>query len=119
MGRAAVIARAKAALDDSDPFWAAKLVTTRFFADHFLTQVLAWPIPLLPVRLERSTWLTTASEKAWLFVLKPKIAVIIAGFSTLPYLIRMVEGLSQKEFACVITKSFLSSIRTKASKCPA
>ena len=38
MGRAAVIARAKAALDDSDPFWAAKLVTTRFYADHFLTQ---------------------------------------------------------------------------------
>ncbi len=38
MGRAAVIARAKTALDDSDPFWAAKLVTTRFYADHFLTQ---------------------------------------------------------------------------------
>ena len=38
MGRAAIIARAKAALDDSDPFWAAKLVTTRFYADHFLTQ---------------------------------------------------------------------------------
>jgi small subunit ribosomal protein S6 len=31
----------------------------------------------------------------------------------------MAEGLSQKEFACAITKSFLSSIRTKASKCPA
>jgi hypothetical protein len=27
------------------------------------------------------------------------------GFSTLPYLIRMVGGLSQKEFACVIMKS--------------
>ena len=38
MGRAAVITRARAALDDSDPFWAAKLVTTRFYADHFLTQ---------------------------------------------------------------------------------
>ena len=38
MGRAAVIARAKAAVDDSDPFWAAKQVTTRFYADHFLTQ---------------------------------------------------------------------------------
>ncbi|MBI2276652.1 MAG: acyl-CoA dehydrogenase [Dechloromonas sp.] len=38
MGRAAVIARAKIAADDADPFWAAKLATTRFFADHFLTQ---------------------------------------------------------------------------------
>ncbi|PKO88842.1 MAG: acyl-CoA dehydrogenase [Betaproteobacteria bacterium HGW-Betaproteobacteria-10] len=38
MGRAAVIARAKMALDDSDPFWAAKLVTAQFYADHFLTQ---------------------------------------------------------------------------------
>jgi alkylation response protein AidB-like acyl-CoA dehydrogenase len=39
MGRAAVIARAKIAVGDSDPFWSAKLATTRFFADHFLTQV--------------------------------------------------------------------------------
>ncbi len=39
MGRAAVIARAKIAAGDSDPFWSAKLATTRFFADHFLTQV--------------------------------------------------------------------------------
>lgn len=39
MGRAAVIARAKIASGDTDPFWAAKLATTRFFADHFLTQV--------------------------------------------------------------------------------
>ena len=31
----------------------------------------------------------------------------------------MAGGLSQKEFACAITKSALSSIRTKASKCPA
>ena len=36
MGRAAVIARAKIALADNDPFWTAKLVTTRFYADHFL-----------------------------------------------------------------------------------
>ena len=38
MGRGAVIARAKIAGGDSDPFWSAKLVTARFFADHFLTQ---------------------------------------------------------------------------------
>ena len=38
MGRAAVIARTKVASGDSDPFWAAKLATTRFFADHFLVQ---------------------------------------------------------------------------------
>ncbi len=38
MGRAAVIARAKIAGGDDDPFWTAKLATTRFFADHFLTQ---------------------------------------------------------------------------------
>lgn len=38
MGRAALIARAKIAVDDSDPFWVAKLVTARFYADHFLTQ---------------------------------------------------------------------------------
>ncbi len=38
MGRAAVIARAKMAAGDGDPFWAAKQATTRFFADHFLTQ---------------------------------------------------------------------------------
>ncbi len=38
LGRAAVIARAKIAAGDSDPFWSAKLVTARFFADHFLTQ---------------------------------------------------------------------------------
>ena len=39
MGRAAVIARVKIAAGDTDPFWSAKLATTRFFADHFLTQV--------------------------------------------------------------------------------
>ena len=39
MGRAAVIARAKIVAGDADPFWSAKLATTRFFADHFLTQV--------------------------------------------------------------------------------
>ncbi|HLO61661.1 MAG TPA: acyl-CoA dehydrogenase C-terminal domain-containing protein, partial [Azonexus sp.] len=38
MGRAALIARSKLAAGDADPFWAAKLATTRFFADHFLTQ---------------------------------------------------------------------------------
>jgi hypothetical protein len=38
MGRAAVIARARIGAGDSDPFWAAKLATSRFFADHFLTQ---------------------------------------------------------------------------------
>jgi alkylation response protein AidB-like acyl-CoA dehydrogenase len=38
MGRAAVIARSKLAAGESDPFWAAKLATTRFYADHFLTQ---------------------------------------------------------------------------------
>ena len=38
MGRAAVIARARIAAGDGDPFWPAKLATTRFFADHFLTQ---------------------------------------------------------------------------------
>ena len=38
MGRAAVIARARLASGDKDPFWAAKLATTRFYADHFLTQ---------------------------------------------------------------------------------
>ena len=38
MGRAAVIARSKIAAGETDPFWAAKLATTRFYADHFLTQ---------------------------------------------------------------------------------
>lgn len=38
MGRAAVIARARLAAGEADPFWAAKLATTRFYADHFLTQ---------------------------------------------------------------------------------
>jgi alkylation response protein AidB-like acyl-CoA dehydrogenase len=38
MGRAAVIARSKMAAGESDPFWPAKLATTRFYADHFLTQ---------------------------------------------------------------------------------
>ncbi|AXS80390.1 acyl-CoA dehydrogenase [Dechloromonas sp. HYN0024] len=38
MGRAAVIARSKLASGESDPFWVAKLATTRFYADHFLTQ---------------------------------------------------------------------------------
>ncbi len=38
MGRAAVIARSKIAAGETDPFWIAKLATTRFYADHFLTQ---------------------------------------------------------------------------------
>mgnify|MGYP000420915649 CR=1 FL=1 len=38
MGRAAVIARSKLAAGETDPLWAAKLATTRFYADHFLTQ---------------------------------------------------------------------------------
>ena len=38
LGRSAVIARAKMAGGDSDPFWPAKLATARFFADHSLTQ---------------------------------------------------------------------------------
>ncbi len=41
MGRAAVLARAKIASGDTDSFWPAKLATTRFFADHFLTQAPA------------------------------------------------------------------------------
>jgi alkylation response protein AidB-like acyl-CoA dehydrogenase len=38
MTRAAAIASTRLAAGDSDPFWAAKLATTRFYADHFLTQ---------------------------------------------------------------------------------
>ncbi|MGE5492062.1 MAG: acyl-CoA dehydrogenase [Actinomycetota bacterium] len=38
MGRSAVIARDRIAAGDSDPFWAAKLNTVRFYADHVLTQ---------------------------------------------------------------------------------
>ncbi len=38
MGRAAVIARARIAAGDTDPFWPAKLATSRFYADHFLSQ---------------------------------------------------------------------------------
>ncbi|HJU99412.1 MAG TPA: acyl-CoA dehydrogenase [Burkholderiaceae bacterium] len=38
MGRAAVIARDRIAAGDADPFWAAKLNTVRFYADHLLTQ---------------------------------------------------------------------------------
>jgi hypothetical protein len=38
LGRAAVIARNKLSAGETDPFWAAKLATTRFYADHFLTQ---------------------------------------------------------------------------------
>lgn len=38
MGRAAVIARGKIAAGETDLFWVAKLSTTQFYADHFLTQ---------------------------------------------------------------------------------
>jgi alkylation response protein AidB-like acyl-CoA dehydrogenase len=38
MGRAAVVARERIAAGDNDPFWAAKLNTVRFYADHLLTQ---------------------------------------------------------------------------------
>ncbi len=38
MGRAAVIARQRLADGDGDPFWAAKLSTARFYADHVLPQ---------------------------------------------------------------------------------
>ncbi|MBU1365493.1 MAG: acyl-CoA dehydrogenase [Gammaproteobacteria bacterium] len=38
LGRAAVIARNKLSAGETDLFWAAKLATTRFYADHFLTQ---------------------------------------------------------------------------------
>jgi hypothetical protein len=38
MARAALIAQAKIDGGDSDPFYGAKIVTTRFFADHFLSQ---------------------------------------------------------------------------------
>jgi len=38
MGRAAVIAHGKTVAGETDPFWAAKLATARFYADHFLTQ---------------------------------------------------------------------------------
>jgi len=41
MGRAALIAQARKAGGDSDPFWPAKLATARFFADHFLVQAPA------------------------------------------------------------------------------
>lgn len=41
MGRAALIAQARQAGGDSDPFWPAKLATARFFADHFLVQAPA------------------------------------------------------------------------------
>jgi hypothetical protein len=38
MTRAALVAQAKIDGGDSDPFFPAKIVTTRFFADHFLSQ---------------------------------------------------------------------------------
>ena len=38
MGRAALIAQARIKAGDGDPFWSAKLATTHFYADHFLTQ---------------------------------------------------------------------------------
>ena len=38
MARAALVAQAKIDGGDSDPFFAAKIITSRFFADHFLSQ---------------------------------------------------------------------------------
>ena len=38
LGRSALVARDQMRAGDSDPFWAAKLATARFFADHQLTQ---------------------------------------------------------------------------------
>jgi len=38
MARAALIAQAKIAAGDDDPFYAAKIVTSRFYADHVLSQ---------------------------------------------------------------------------------
>jgi hypothetical protein len=38
MTRAALVAQAKIDGGDNDPFFPAKIVTTRFFADHFLSQ---------------------------------------------------------------------------------
>jgi alkylation response protein AidB-like acyl-CoA dehydrogenase len=40
MGRAAGISAAKIAAGDADPFYAAKLATARFYADHVLSQAL-------------------------------------------------------------------------------
>jgi alkylation response protein AidB-like acyl-CoA dehydrogenase len=40
MARAAQISATKIAAGDSDPFYAAKLVTSRFYADHVLSQAL-------------------------------------------------------------------------------
>jgi hypothetical protein len=40
MGRAAGISAAKIAAGDADPFYAAKLITARFYADHVLSQAL-------------------------------------------------------------------------------
>ena len=38
MARAALAAQAKIAGGDSDPFYPAKIVTARFYADHVLSQ---------------------------------------------------------------------------------
>ncbi|HRE16032.1 MAG TPA: acyl-CoA dehydrogenase, partial [Rhodocyclaceae bacterium] len=38
MARAAWLAKQHLAAGENDPFWAAKLTTSRFYADHFLTQ---------------------------------------------------------------------------------
>ena len=39
MARAAVLAQAQIAAGSSDPFYQAKIITSRFYADHQLTQV--------------------------------------------------------------------------------
>ena len=38
MARAALVAQQKIAAGDSDPFYPAKIVTARYFADHLLNQ---------------------------------------------------------------------------------
>jgi alkylation response protein AidB-like acyl-CoA dehydrogenase len=38
MARAALVAQAKIDSGESDPFYPAKIITTRFFADHFMSQ---------------------------------------------------------------------------------
>ncbi|MBP6709246.1 MAG: acyl-CoA dehydrogenase C-terminal domain-containing protein, partial [Candidatus Accumulibacter sp.] len=38
MARAALIAQARIDAGDDDPFYAAKIVTSRFYADHVLSQ---------------------------------------------------------------------------------
>ena len=84
MGRMAVIARARITAGDGEPFWPAKLATTRFFADHF-------PDPGSGpggIRDWRGDWRAGNGRRQLLtnsaFCRKPAIVVIIAGLSTCP-----------------------------------